>query len=226
MLDLSDLHIAIPLAVSGAALVVALVVPKRRLRAHGKRTGRRADIAAWRIGHARKTPVPKSGARRVPASAKPSEGRGIPPVSQRPVLNRSEERVFAQLEHLVERNIMGHVLLAQVSMGEFLAIRRKGRSYGAWTSDFNRINAKRVDFLIVDPSWNPVLVIEYQGAGHYGPDGARKLRRDAEKRDAIKRMMCHAAGSGFMEVMASGLNEAQLAEINALFRPPNWQADL
>ncbi|WP_308124581.1 DUF2726 domain-containing protein [Maritalea mobilis] len=146
------------------------------------------------------------------------------PVAARPVLNRAEDRLFEQLDDLVSTSIMGHNLLAQVSLGEFLMIRRKGRSYGEWQSDFNRVNAKRVDFLIVDRDWNPVLVIEYQGAGHYGPDGTIKQKRDAEKRDAIKRMACMSAGIGFMEVVAQGLTERQEAEIKALFYPPSWIA--
>ncbi|GAB5448309.1 DUF2726 domain-containing protein [Gymnodinialimonas sp.] len=125
-------------------------------------------------------------------------------LTPRPVLNQSERRVHRQLAQIVGGSPT-HSLLTQVSMGEFLHVAggRTGRAQRQ--SVFNAFNAKRVDFLIVDADWLPVVVLEYQGSGHY--------QGNARARDAIKRAVCETAGIAFMEVASGGLTPAQVRDL-------------
>lgn len=105
----------------------------------------------------------------------------------KPLLNRSETYVLKALEPLVCELLPGWRVMAQVSLGEIL----KGDSVEA----FNTINAKRVDFLVVDMEFRPRFVVEYQGQGHHQGTAAA---RDAVKKEALRR-----AGIGYGEVLAS-----------------------
>ena len=96
---------------------------------------------------------------------------------KRPLMNRSEYKLFRKLEKHLEKFYKGQIvrLFPQVAMGEFL---------GSENDDaFRLVNAKRVDFVIVDSSGEAVIVIEYQ----------------AVERDAIKREACRKAGIEFLE---------------------------
>lgn len=101
------------------------------------------------------------------------------------LLNKSEALLFSELSHLLEskHQQQGVKLFSQVSMGEFI----QSKSVMA----FNLINRKRVDFLIVDQQYNPVIVIEYQGSGHY--------QNNAVERDAIKKECCRKANIEYIE---------------------------
>ncbi|MEO7411283.1 MAG: DUF2726 domain-containing protein [Sphingomicrobium sp.] len=101
-------------------------------------------------------------------------------------LNRGESRVFAALEPLIAELAPGWRVMAQVSLGEVLD--------ADCVEAFNTINAKRVDFLLIDPQMRPRHAIEYQGQGHH--QGAAAAR-DAVKKEALRR-----AGIGFVEVLA------------------------
>ena len=103
------------------------------------------------------------------------------------LLNRGESQVLAALEPIVAELAPGWRVMAQVSLGEVL----DADSIEA----FNTINAKRVDFLLVDSDLRPRHAIEYQGQGHH--QGAAAAR-DAVKKEALRR-----AGIGFVEVMAN-----------------------
>lgn len=102
------------------------------------------------------------------------------------LLNRGETRVFAALEPIVSELAPGWHVMAQVSLGEVLDA-DSGQA-------FNTINAKRVDFLLVDAEMRPRHAIEYQGQGHH--QGAAAAR-DAVKKEALRR-----AGIGYAEVFA------------------------
>ncbi len=77
---------------------------------------------------------------------------------------------------------------------------------GSSVEAFNTINAKRVDFLLVDADQRPRVAIEYQGRGHHQGEAAA---RDAVKREALRR-----AGVGYGEVFA-GDGPAELAQVVA-----------
>lgn len=106
--------------------------------------------------------------------------------SVRPLLNKSEARLFKELDRLVIARHPNWQVMAQVSLGEILSSKNKS-AYGC-------INSKRVDLLLVDGDCNAVAAIEYQGGGHYLTDAAA---RDAVKKEALRK-----AGIGYHEVVA------------------------
>ena len=124
------------------------------------------------------------------------------------LMGASEFRRFRKLEALVVERRAGHRLFSQVSIGEILRVDPASGSRSARMSAFNRINAKRVDFLIVDRSGFPVAAVEYQGADHY--------RGNAAMRDAIKREAFRLAGVPFVEIPKEGLGVEQVTELRRL----------
>lgn len=80
------------------------------------------------------------------------------------------------------KNQFGVYVFTQVSYGEF--IRTKGKDAFA---AFKTFNSKRADFLLVDLEFNPLVVVEYHGEGHF--KGA-----NMEKSDSIKYEACKKAG--------------------------------
>lgn len=113
------------------------------------------------------------------------------------LLNRSEARVFRELDQYVLANNPGWQVMAQVSLGEILSCDNSA-AYGC-------INAKRVDLLLVDEDCQPRHVLEYQGGGHYLNDAAA---RDAVKREALRR-----AGIGYHEVVAGHTTPSDLKRL-------------
>lgn len=114
-----------------------------------------------------------------------------------PLLNRSEARVFKELDRIViDCNPAWHVM-AQVSLGEIL----RSRDSDAYSC----INSKRVDLLLVDSDCKPRHAIEYQGGAHH--QGAAAAR-DAVKREALRR-----AGIGYHEVVAGQTTPAELRRL-------------
>lgn len=105
---------------------------------------------------------------------------------KRPLMNKSEYRVFCNLEKLLSVSHRGCRVFAQVSLGEILGSDDK-EAYLA-------INSKRADFVIIDWSGQPIAVVEYHGTGHY--------QGDATVRDAVKREACNSAGIAFIELPA------------------------
>lgn len=144
------------------------------------------------------------------AEPAPPIARGVPDAAEqlrivmasefRPkrLLNKGEEKVLAALEPIVAQLEPGWRVWTQVSLGEVLD--------GGTAEAFNTINAKRVDFLLVDADQRPRLAIEYQGQGHH--QGAAAAR-DAVKKEALRR-----AGVGYGEVFA-GDGPAELAQVVA-----------
>ena len=124
------------------------------------------------------------------------------------LMNASELRIFKQLEQLVAGAGGGQRLFSQVSMGEFLRVDPRSGDRSACTSAFNRVNAKRVDYLIIDRAGFPLAAIEYHGSGHY--------QSNAETRDRIKREAFRLAGIPFVEVARQGLSERQLADLRGI----------
>ncbi|WP_415179604.1 DUF2726 domain-containing protein [Parasphingorhabdus sp.] len=88
----------------------------------------------------------------------------------------------------------GWQVMAQVSLGEFLASPDR-EAYGA-------VNAKRVDFALMDPDARVTHAIEYQGSGHHQGTAAA---RDAVKKEALRR-----AGIGYHEVVAGHTTAGKL----------------
>ena len=115
--------------------------------------------------------------------------------TSRSLLNKSEAKVFEALDRaVIERNPTWQVM-AQVSLGEFLASPDKDAYFA--------VNSKRVDFALVDENCCVVHAIEYQGSGHHTGNAA--ATRDAVKREALRK-----AGIGYHEVVAGHTTPSEL----------------
>ena len=117
----------------------------------------------------------------------------------RALLNRPEATVFKALDAAVIARNSGWQVMAQVSLGEFLSSENKD-AYGA-------INAKRVDFALMDEACQVRHALEYQGTGHHLPGGA------AAARDAVKKEALRKAGIGNHEIVAGHTTPAELRRL-------------
>jgi hypothetical protein len=114
--------------------------------------------------------------------------------TKQPLLNKSEIRLFKEVDRVVIGCNPEWQVMAQVSLGEIL------RSKDSIA--FGCINSKRVDLLLVDGECQPRHAIEYQGDGHHQSKAAA---RDAVKKEALRR-----AGIGYHEVIAGQTKPAEL----------------
>ncbi|MBW9066176.1 DUF2726 domain-containing protein [Rhizobium herbae] len=114
-----------------------------------------------------------------------------------PLLNKSEARVFKELDRILIRRNPAWQVMAQVSLGEII------RSKDAVAHSC--INSKRVDLLLVDGDCQPRCAIEYQGGAHH--QGA------AAARDAIKKEALRRAGIGYYEVVAGQTTPSELRRL-------------
>jgi len=114
-----------------------------------------------------------------------------------PLLNKSEARLFKEVDRIVIGCNSEWQVMAQVSLGEVL----RSRDPGAYRC----INSKRVDLLLVDGDCQPRHAIEYQGGGHHQGTAAA---RDAVKKEALRR-----AGIGYHEVLAGHTTPAELRRV-------------
>lgn len=122
----------------------------------------------------------------------------------RSLLNRSEARVFRELDRMVvERNPAWQVM-AQVCVGEFLS---------SDDADASRcINSKRVDLLLMDDECRARHALEYQGDGHH--------QGSAAARDAIKKEALRKAGVGYHEVVSGHTTRSDLQRLIEKLVPP------
>jgi hypothetical protein len=113
------------------------------------------------------------------------------------LLNKSEARVFKELDRIVIGCNPAWQVMAQVSLGEILRC-NDAQAYSC-------INSKRVDLLLMDEDCQPRHAIEYQGKGHHQGTAAA---RDAVKKEALRR-----AGIGYHEVVAGSTTPADLRRL-------------
>lgn len=114
-----------------------------------------------------------------------------------PLLNKSEARVFKELDRYVLSHNPAWQVMAQVSLGEILRCKD--------ADAYSCINSKRVDLLIVDEDCQPRHAIEYQGSVHHQGSAAA---RDAVKKEALRR-----AGIGYHEVVAGHTTPSELRRL-------------
>jgi len=134
-----------------------------------------------------------------------------PKIVARTLLNKSERRLHTALSIAMAELARGDLyLMTQVSYGEFLSSPNKGT--------FVSFNSKRADFVITDRDFNPVLVIEYQGSGHWGANWIS--RRNANRRDAIKRRVLRRAGMPLLEIHDGFTLKLVREELGAVFGGP------
>jgi len=115
--------------------------------------------------------------------------------TSRSLLNRSEAKVFEALDKAVIARNPGWQVMAQVSLGEFLASPDKDAYFA--------VNSKRVDFALMDENCRVVHALEYQGNGHH-------LGQSAAARDAVKKEALRRAGIGYHEVVAGHTTPSEL----------------
>ena len=132
--------------------------------------------------------------------------RGVDLRATKPVNAEAHRFVFQPLDDLLRTRFPAYRLFAEVGMGGFIATSSKDRdAHGAY-------NAKRVDFLVVDPGGHPALAVEYHGTGHYNGDA---VHRDKVKREALRR-----AGIPLVEIAAKApAHEVVEVCAAALIRP-------
>jgi hypothetical protein len=116
-----------------------------------------------------------------------------------PLLNKSEARLFRELDRMVIGRNPGWQVMAQVCVGEILRS-KDSKAYGC-------INSKRVDLVLMDEACQARHAIEYQGSGHHLPGGA------AAARDAVKKEALRKAGIGYHEVVAGETTPAELRRL-------------
>jgi hypothetical protein len=114
-----------------------------------------------------------------------------------PLLNRSEVRVFRELDRMVITCNPGWQVMAQVSLGEIL------RSVDA--EAYSCINSKRVDLLLVDENCQPRHALEYQGHAHH--------QGSAAARDAVKKEALRKAGIGYNEIVGGHTTPSELRRL-------------
>lgn len=114
-----------------------------------------------------------------------------------PLLNKSEARVFKELDRFVIDCNPAWQVMAQVSLGEILRCKD--------AVAYSCINSKRVDLLLVDGDCQPRYAIEYQGGAHHQGTAAA---RDAVKKEALRR-----AGIGYYEVVAGQTTPVELRRL-------------
>jgi hypothetical protein len=119
------------------------------------------------------------------------------PFGVQPLLNKSEARVFKELDQAVSSCNPAWRVMAQVSMGEILLCND--------VAAYRCINSKRVDLLLIDGDCQPRHAIEYQGGAHHQGTAAA---RDAVKKEALRR-----AGVGYHEVVAGFTTPAELRRL-------------
>jgi hypothetical protein len=117
----------------------------------------------------------------------------------RALLNKPEAQVFKALDAAVIARNPGWQVMAQVSLGEFLASEDKDA--------FFSVNSKRVDFALMDPRCCVQHAIEYHGTGHHLPGGA------AAARDAVKQEALRKAKIGYHPIVAGHTTPADLKRL-------------
>ena len=115
--------------------------------------------------------------------------------NSRSLLNKSEAKVFDALDKAVIGRNSGWQVMAQVSLGEFLASPDKDAYFA--------VNSKRVDFALMDENCQVVHALEYQGSGHH--TGTSAAARDAVKKEALRK-----AGIGYHEIVAGHTTPSEL----------------
>lgn len=114
-----------------------------------------------------------------------------------PLLNKSEARVFKELDRYVIACNPEWQVMAQVSLGEILRCKD--------AVAYSCINSKRVDLLLMDENCQPRHAIEYQGGAHH--------QRTAAARDAVKKEALRRAGIGYHEVVSGQTTPSELRRL-------------
>jgi len=168
------------------------------------RIDREKRRAYWRGRNAAKSLAAKPFVLEKRANARPTDMaadqlKAVMNASFRPraLLNRPEAQVFAALDRFVIARNPQWQVMAQVSLGEFLASEDEAA--------YRCINSKRVDFALMDASAQVRHALEYQGSGHH--------QGSAAARDAVKKEALRKAGIGYHEIVAGHTTPGELKRL-------------
>lgn len=133
---------------------------------------------------------------------------------RRPVLNRSEDKVYWALWRLLKDAGLSQELqiLPQVNLGSAMADNQQDADKTA----YNSIRCKRADFCLVSKDWMPVAFVEFQGKAHHGRDFPANM--NTLERDATKQAACAKAGVLYYPIPARALEELE-ANLKSGFLP-------
>lgn len=115
----------------------------------------------------------------------------------RVLLNKREVEVFKALDRIVIARNPAWQVMAQVSLGEFVASED--------AEAYRCINSKRVDFALMDTDGRVHHALEYQGSGHH--------QGSAAARDAVKKEALRKAEIGYHEIVAGHTTPAELRRL-------------
>lgn len=107
---------------------------------------------------------------------------------QKRVCNANERAAYIAALSVVLRREKKERVLAQVTLGEML-YHENSRVHGA-------VNSKRVDILVTDDSFNPLIAIEIDGSGHH-------LSNYSHINDEGKMLALKSAGIPLLRILAS-----------------------
>jgi Protein of unknown function (DUF2726) len=168
------------------------------------RADREKRRAYWRGRHAAKLPTEgtsnpqmQSGTWTADVAADQLKTVMNAPFRARALLNKSEAQVFVALDRIVIARNPHWQVMAQVSLGEFLASDNE--------LAYRCINSKRVDFALMDGSAQIRHAFEYQGSGHH--------QGSAAARDAVKKEALRKAGIGYHEIVADYTTPGELKRL-------------
>jgi hypothetical protein len=199
LIDKPHLLIAVLLVGVFAGVIVERFLPKARRQIWRDRNRWRWERkrSVGNIASELWIPKPDSAAPKQPDAADQLRIVMGANFTTQPLLNKSEARVFKELDRIVISCNPGWQVMAQVSLGEVL----RSRDVDAYSC----INSKRVDLLLVDEDCQPRHAIEYQGGAHHQGTAAA---RDAVKKEALRR-----AGIGYHEVVAGHTTPSELRRL-------------
>lgn len=124
----------------------------------------------------------------LPPKSRTAKIKAVPEGFRRKTLcNRLEQSAFFVLQQLVQRRGQGEIVLAQVSMGEVL----QNTNYRAFLS----VNSKRLDLLVINAKFEPLLAVEIDGSGHF-------LNDNSHSNDRIKTQALKQAGIVLLRIDA------------------------
>ena len=170
---------------------------ERRAYWQGRNSGKRRGEVVWFKREKQAIPLKGTPARAALDAAEQLRCVMEAEFTPRPLLNKGEARVFAELDRLVIARNPGWQVMAQVSVGEFIAS-PDPEAYAC-------INSKRVDLLLVDGDCRARHALEYQGTGHH--------QGTAAARDAVKKEALRKAGIGYHEVVAGHTTPSELKRL-------------
>ena len=110
---------------------------------------------------------------------------------KKPINAEAYFNAFKHLEELVKRHRPSWRVFAEVNMGAFLFVDPQSNANKYIRKEaFASINSKRVDFLVIDGTGNPVIAVEYNGTGH-AIDPLAASMRDEVKLSALTQAGIH-----------------------------------